>query len=310
MTNDPKTSASTATVAIGDDVTAALVDHRRRQEAERREWGPGWTDNGYVFVREDGQPYHPQRLTRMFARAVAQADVPVGQIVEVGAAALGGRPWRGVADPRVAAVLEELVRPDGGQRPRRLHRRGQWASPPRRVRRRPARLAPRRAGGPGAAAGRAPPPAGRTGRALSRSPCGRWISRHGGDGTWAEFSHRCGGRVVTRVRHPPPRDHLPRGRAGRRQRAGGAAMVSGLEPHGSGKPVRIRRGPATVTGERTSTTPLGPRAREGEGSGDPGARRPTVSTAWASAHSTRMESTWHRSPRCSRAVPSSAGVTS
>ncbi len=77
VTNDPKTPSSSATVAIGDDVLAALLAHQQRQEDERQLAGSAWTETGYVFVQEDGQPYHPQRLTRMFAQVAKSAGVPV-----------------------------------------------------------------------------------------------------------------------------------------------------------------------------------------------------------------------------------------
>jgi hypothetical protein len=40
--------------------------HRKAQLAERLRAGPLWHDTGIVFVREDGLPYHPERITTLF----------------------------------------------------------------------------------------------------------------------------------------------------------------------------------------------------------------------------------------------------
>jgi integrase len=55
---------------------AALDAHRKRQRAERLALGPAWTNSGYVFVDEAGEPYHPQRLLKMFEQAIRRAGVP------------------------------------------------------------------------------------------------------------------------------------------------------------------------------------------------------------------------------------------
>ncbi len=39
-------------------------------------WGPAWADFSLVFVREDGSPVHPQRLSQWFAQAVRKAGLP------------------------------------------------------------------------------------------------------------------------------------------------------------------------------------------------------------------------------------------
>jgi integrase len=37
--------------------------------------GPAWTDNGHVFTREDGQPYHPEHFSDRFDRLCTAAGV-------------------------------------------------------------------------------------------------------------------------------------------------------------------------------------------------------------------------------------------
>lgn len=55
---------------------AALHAHRARQEAERRYAGDVWTDTGYVFVRDDGRPVDPDRITHLFGVAVSACGLP------------------------------------------------------------------------------------------------------------------------------------------------------------------------------------------------------------------------------------------
>ena len=76
-----------------------------------------------------------------------------------------------------------------------------------------------------------------------------------------------------------PRPLYHAGRAGnprRLTRARRAAMLRGRVAGGvrdTRKPVEVRHGPATVTGERARKRSHCPRGREGRGSGDPGVRR-------------------------------------
>jgi integrase len=50
----------------------ALVDHRKRQNAERLLVGPGWNDHGLVFTRAAGEPLDPERVSRDFGRRVTR----------------------------------------------------------------------------------------------------------------------------------------------------------------------------------------------------------------------------------------------
>ncbi len=54
----------------------ALRDHRRAQAAERLVLGPAYADRGLVFCREDGEPIHPEQLSRLFRRHVAAVGLP------------------------------------------------------------------------------------------------------------------------------------------------------------------------------------------------------------------------------------------
>lgn len=75
-TDSPKTERGTRVISLDPETTASLRAHHRRQLEERMAWGPKWADSGLVFVREDGSPVHPQRLSQWFAQAVRKAGLP------------------------------------------------------------------------------------------------------------------------------------------------------------------------------------------------------------------------------------------
>ncbi|MFR9729057.1 tyrosine-type recombinase/integrase [Saccharopolyspora sp. MS10] len=51
--------------------------HRKRQAAERLEWGPAWGGTvNRVFTREDGADLHPASVSDRFAELVSAADLP------------------------------------------------------------------------------------------------------------------------------------------------------------------------------------------------------------------------------------------
>ena len=72
----PKTIESARTVAIDPATAEAITRWRTTQEAEAEAWGEAWNDLGAVFTREDGTRYRPDYFSRLFQRAVADADVP------------------------------------------------------------------------------------------------------------------------------------------------------------------------------------------------------------------------------------------
>ncbi len=74
--SDPKTRSSRRTISLDSRVVAVLRAHRRRQLEDRLAWGPAWTDTGYVFTTECGEPLHPERVTVLFGRLVVAAGVP------------------------------------------------------------------------------------------------------------------------------------------------------------------------------------------------------------------------------------------
>jgi integrase len=64
-------------VAIGPAMVAELQAHRERQRLEQEAAGALYHDGDYVFCREDGKPYYPKYLTDHWAKACADAAVPV-----------------------------------------------------------------------------------------------------------------------------------------------------------------------------------------------------------------------------------------
>ena len=64
------------TVSIDPSTVAALRRWKAVQNAERLAWGEAWTDTGYLFTREDGQPLHPQTLANDYRRLVRRSGLP------------------------------------------------------------------------------------------------------------------------------------------------------------------------------------------------------------------------------------------
>ncbi len=74
--SEPKTRRSRRLVALDAGTVDALTRHCQRQDDERIYAGEVWTESGYVFVREDGQPLDPDRISHLFGVATAAAGVP------------------------------------------------------------------------------------------------------------------------------------------------------------------------------------------------------------------------------------------
>jgi integrase len=64
------------TIALEPETVAALRKWRQRLRHERMAWGEGWTDSGFVFVREDGTPLHPHQVADAFDAAVRRSGQP------------------------------------------------------------------------------------------------------------------------------------------------------------------------------------------------------------------------------------------
>jgi len=72
----PKSEAGRRLVHIDARTGRVLRDYRKRQMADRLAWGSAWTESGFVFTREDGQPLHPAAVTDLFERLAFAAHLP------------------------------------------------------------------------------------------------------------------------------------------------------------------------------------------------------------------------------------------
>lgn len=73
---EPKTDKGRRALALDQDTTEALRAHRRQQLHNRMLVGADYDDAGLVFARADGRPWHPELVSRRFARLVQRAGLP------------------------------------------------------------------------------------------------------------------------------------------------------------------------------------------------------------------------------------------
>jgi integrase len=71
-----KTAAGARVIDLDPDTVTALKLWRKAQAAERAAWGEAYTDTGYVFTDDSGQPLHADHVANRFDRLVRAADVP------------------------------------------------------------------------------------------------------------------------------------------------------------------------------------------------------------------------------------------
>jgi integrase len=72
----PKTRSGRRSVALDAGTVTVLREWRRRQAKERLLIGPGYRDNGLVFAKLEGDPLHPERVSREFDRRVERWALP------------------------------------------------------------------------------------------------------------------------------------------------------------------------------------------------------------------------------------------
>jgi len=72
----PKSEAGEDRIVYLDDRTLAVLKQwREQQAAERDKWGSAYHVSDYVFTREDGRPYHPDYLTKVYKRLATRAGL-------------------------------------------------------------------------------------------------------------------------------------------------------------------------------------------------------------------------------------------
>jgi integrase len=76
IVSEPKTARGRRVMALDGDTVEALKNQATRQIADRKHWGDAWADTGYVFTKENGEPLHPQTVSRSFEQALVEAKLP------------------------------------------------------------------------------------------------------------------------------------------------------------------------------------------------------------------------------------------
>jgi integrase len=76
LLSTPKTRRGRRLLALDPLTGAALKSQRIRQRQERLAAGSSWREADYVFTREDGEPYHPERVSKLFTQASKKAGLP------------------------------------------------------------------------------------------------------------------------------------------------------------------------------------------------------------------------------------------
>jgi integrase len=74
--DDPKSQSGDRTVPLDALTVVVLRAWRKRQAEERLAWGPGWTDTGLMFTREDGTALSPQWVSVRFESLAYQSGLP------------------------------------------------------------------------------------------------------------------------------------------------------------------------------------------------------------------------------------------
>lgn len=73
---EPKTEASRRTINYDETVGGVLIEWQLRQRQEAELLGDAWSDTGYVFTYETGEPLKPQYATRLFEKLRTSAGLP------------------------------------------------------------------------------------------------------------------------------------------------------------------------------------------------------------------------------------------
>src|SRR5262249_44070189 len=72
----PKTEKGIRAIPITPEIARGLEDQRRRQLEMRMRAGSTWTDTGFVFTAEDGEPLRTDHVRRIHKKVLADAKLP------------------------------------------------------------------------------------------------------------------------------------------------------------------------------------------------------------------------------------------
>ncbi len=76
IVSEPKTARGRRVIALDAETVEVLKAQAARQLADQAKWGSAWSDSGYVFTKENGEPLHPQTVSRSFEQALMAAKLP------------------------------------------------------------------------------------------------------------------------------------------------------------------------------------------------------------------------------------------
>ena len=77
VVSEPKTVKGRRVIALDPGTVEVLKAQAARQLSEQQQFGEAWTDSGYLCTKEDGEPYHPEVVSRSFRQAVRRAMLPM-----------------------------------------------------------------------------------------------------------------------------------------------------------------------------------------------------------------------------------------
>ena len=77
IVSEPKTARGRRSIALDVETVEVLKAQAARQLSEQQAHGEGWTDSGYLCTKEDGEPFHPEVVSRSFRQAVKKAMLPM-----------------------------------------------------------------------------------------------------------------------------------------------------------------------------------------------------------------------------------------
>lgn len=72
ITKQPKSKSSNRTITIGKKACDILYAAKQEYEEKRKNYGPGFSKDGFVIHLKDGSPYHPDSLTQKWDRFMAK----------------------------------------------------------------------------------------------------------------------------------------------------------------------------------------------------------------------------------------------
>jgi integrase len=77
LLSTPKTKKGRRLLALDPATTAALKQLRAKQKRQCLSRGVSWNDTQPVFADEEGQPFHPERVSKLFAKGAKKAGLPI-----------------------------------------------------------------------------------------------------------------------------------------------------------------------------------------------------------------------------------------